>query len=106
MIIDMKNLLVPFEPGETSTLMIDLTNGDLLSTIRKRTWHKTISSNNTMPSLSALRFHGQRLAYVLNTVGNATLSYHSILDVKKCGWRIINSAEGTESSIVPKWDSE
>ena len=95
-----------FEPGETSTLLIDLTNEELLSTIRKRTWHKTVSSNNTMPSLSAIRFHGQRLAYILNAVGNATLPYRRNLDVKRYGWRIINTTEGTEPSIAHKWDSE
>ena len=57
-----------------------------------------------MPSLPAVIFHGKRLAYILNSVGNATIPYLRELDSVECGWKIVNM--NGETQIVPKWNSE
>ena len=93
-----------FERGEISTLLMDTDSKSCLDVIRKRTWHRTISANNTLPSLPAVQFHSKRLSYVLNSFGNASKAFLADKDSEDYGWRVevING----ESQIVPRWDSD
>ena len=93
-----------FERGEISTLVMDTDSKSCLDVIRKRTWHRTISANNTLPSLPAVQFHSKRLSYVLNSFGNASKAFLADKDSEDYGWRVevING----ESQIVPRWDSD
>ena len=80
-----------FDPGQLSSLVIDLRDEELLETIRKATWHKTVSSNNTVPSLSAIRLHAKRLMYVLNSFGNATVPELDEIDSENFGWMVVTA---------------
>jgi len=72
----------------------------LLNNIRSKTWHKTISSRNTVPSVSALQFHSNRFTYVMQKTSNATMPYHIELDLKEFGWDIVNGI------LQPIWDTQ
>ncbi len=92
------------EGGEVSKLVIDAETKDLLDAIRKKTWHKTISANNTMPSLAALLLHSKRFSYVLNSFGNATKAFLKQISSEEYGWMVV-VIDG-EKQIVPRWDSD
>ena len=70
---------------EVGTMLLDLSPLELVDKVRKQTWHKTISLNNTVPTLSAINLHGKRFAYVMSANGNATILYLPTLDPEQCG---------------------
>ena len=76
----------------------------VLDILRKRTWHKTISANNTVPSAAALTFHSKRYIYILNSVGNVTEALLKIVNSLNLGWIIV--VIDNDPHIVPKWDSD
>ena len=93
-----------FERGEIPSLVMDTDIKSCLDVIRRKTWHRTISANNTLPSLPAIQFHAKRFSYVLNSFGNASKAFLTDMNPDDYGWRveIING----ESKIVPRWDSD
>ena len=93
-----------FERGEISSLVTDTDNKSCLDVIRKKTWHRTISANNTLPSLPAIQFHSKRFSYVLNSFGNASKAFLTDMSPDDYGWKV-ETING-ESQIVPRWDSD
>ena len=93
-----------FERGEIPSLVMDTDSKSCLDTIRKRTWHRTISANNTLPSLPAVQFHSKRFSYVLNSFGNASKAFLADMNSDDYGWKV-ETING-ESQIVPRWDSD
>ena len=94
-----------FQPDEITALVKDLScSEDLLTTIRKRTWHKTIVTNNTVPPLTAIELHVRRIHYVLQSFGKATIPIHNLPDPETHGW--VKMKFGDQDLLVPKWDSE
>ena len=93
-----------FQVNEVASLLSDLSVEQLLEDIRKRTWHMTIASNNTMPSLSAIQLHSKRLCYVLNSFAKATEAFHSPMAPALSGWKIVVTKE--HQQLLPDWDSE
>ena len=93
-----------FQANEVSALLKDISTNELLDMIRKRTWHKTIHTNNTLPSSSAIELHSKRLDYVLSSFANATKAFHTLPDPKMSGWIAVDGPAGKK--LIPHWDSD
>ena len=78
-----------FSPGELTTLCADPNDENSFNTIRKNTWHRTIVTNNQLPTTTAIAFHCTRIACVLKLNSSATNVEISNSDFTKCGWRMI-----------------
>ena len=76
-----------FERGEILSLVVDTDSKTYLDVIRRKTWHRTISSNNTLPSLPAVEFHSGRLSYVSNSNANASKPLLKPFDLDNYGWK-------------------
>ena len=75
-----------FNVTELSAALSDLSIDELLDVIRERTWHKTIYSNNTSPSVAAIELHTKQFNYILSSFAHATISFHNLPDPKQSGW--------------------
>ena len=70
----------------------------------KKTWHKTIVTNNQLPTTTAIRLHSERISFVLELNAGATQSEISNTDHTKHGWKIISRND--KEILIPEWDTE
>ena len=58
-----------FSPGDMATFCVDDEKGNVLDVIQGKTWHKTVVSNNPMPTLTAICLPSKSIActFKLNT---------------------------------------
>ena len=62
----------------------------VFNSIREKMWHKTIVSNNQLPTISAIILHCQRISAVLALNSGATLSDLNIPEYLKLAWKLID----------------
>ena len=72
--------------------------------VRENTWHKTIVTNNQVPTGTALFLHSKRIAFVLKLNGEATEHELSNKDHTIHGWKIATS--DAKDVLLPEWDTE
>ena len=85
---------------DLSALLTNFDESNLLSLIRKNTWHITMVKNNTIPSIDAIQLRSKRMAYVLKKLNIQT--HHLLEDISNYGWEYGSDMK----TVKPKWDSE
>ena len=81
-------------------------NDLLVEQVRKRTWHKTVVSNNTISTIEAILFHSQRSTYVLAKIGKSCEGVHEELNPEDSAWMIKEVANNSGIiELIPIWDT-
>ena len=95
-----------FEPNEVHVLCADsITSTEtVFKTIREKTCHKTIVTNNQFPTTSSLHLHCKRIATVLLLNATSTQAEIEVSDYVTMGWKKI-ILDG-KTLLCPQWDTE
>ena len=93
-----------FKLNEMSNLCTESNCDTVFDSIREKTWHKTIVSNNQLPTTSDIILHCQRISAVLALNSSATLSDLIIPEYLKLRWKLID-IDGT-LLLSPLWDTD
>ena len=92
-----------FASEDSLSLCAEAMKDATLQLVRNKTWHKTLITNNQMPTTSAINLHCKRIAFVLNIVSNATESELPKKDLKENGWKVVDENGRQIVSVV--WDT-
>lgn len=71
--------------------------------IREKAWHKTIVSNNALPTTSAVKLHCHRISTVLKLNSSATSLNVERSSYTEMGWKLVKIEE--KELLVPQWDT-
>ena len=74
---------------------------NIVSNVRKKTWHKTLTQCCTIPTAESLQLAGIRFLYVFKILSRASYLKITELDVYEHGW----TKCPVSSQPVPRWDS-
>ena len=91
-----------FSPGDIDDFCGNSDKIETLNVIRGNTWHKTIVTNNELPSSTALMLHSKRVSYVIKLNGNACVAELEVVDPLQNGW----ISDQKEGHIFPEWESK
>ena len=91
-----------FEPNEMLNLSTESNCDTIFDNIREKTWHKTIVSNNPLPTTSSIILHCQRISAVLALNSSATFLDLNIPEYLKLGWKLIDINGAL--LLSPLWD--
>ena len=80
-----------FEPDEMSNFSTESNCDTVFDRIREKTWHKTIVSNNQLPTTSTIVLHFQRISAILALNSIAMFSDLNISEYLKLGWKMIDT---------------
>ena len=92
-----------FSPGDIKLLCSESTEDKTLSVVRENTWHKTIVSNNQVPTETAILLQSKRISFVLKLNADATLPELSNKDHVLYGWKVVSNGK---NRMLPDWDTE
>ena len=84
-----------------ATVCADDEKANVLDVIRGKTWHKwhkTVVSNNTMPTLTDICLHGKIIACTIKLNASATSPEINKVDLTK-------NAYEEQTVLVPEWDT-
>lgn len=90
-----------FSPGDMATFCVDDEKGNVLDVIRGKTWHKTVVSNNPMPTLTAICLPSKRIACTIKLNTSATSPEIDQVDLTKYAWKKYEE----QTVLVPEWDT-
>lgn len=76
----------------------------VFKTIREKTWHKTIVTNNQFPTTSSLHLHCKRITSVLLLNASSTQAEIEGSDYIAMGWKEV-TIDG-KTLLCPQWDTE
>ena len=79
---------------QTETLPALMSNGEvsgpssLIESVRRKTWHRTVLDQNTLPTYEALCFRSQRTTLVLHVAASALIGVQEVVNVTDWAWSI------------------
>ena len=78
----------------------------LVEHVRKRTWHKTVVSNSTIPTVEEFLFHSHRSTHMLAKIDKSCEGVHDEQNLEDSAWLIkqVDNDNGI-IELVPIWDT-